>query len=240
MWFQESRSVLRHLKDYPYGIGKSDEINLQEMNYNPLVLVHGFSSNHSIWKPLSTRFELLGWNNVYRFNYHVFRSSIRSIVLDFERYMRDLIVAYDNKVSLIGHSLGGIVIRDWVTRRSNAQWVDKVVTIGSPNSGSKIAHVGRLLPCRTRKIAKELIPGSDYLNELNSRPQPKEVKWCVICSDKDELLYPVNSALYPKGWDYTQMTLKKMGHIYLAYSIETTLLCHKFLSLKQKEEKECI
>ena len=235
MWLHEALSVLRHIKDYPTGV-LGDKIEIHEAEINtPLVLVHGFMSNKSIWKLIKNRFELLGWKNIYCFNYHVFRTNVRGIVTELDEFINKVTTATDNKIVMVGHSLGGIVIRDWATKYNNHKCIDKVITIGSPHLGTHIAHLGKILPCRTRKLAKLLLPNSAYLKVLNGRRNIGDIKWGAIYSASDELIFPRVNALYPEHYNAEVFKVDKVGHIRMAYAIETTLICHKFLTRKEAE-----
>jgi len=233
MLITETFGLLKHLKDYPKGIkeGTTDIVKRPNTINKPLVLLHGFISNVSIWNSVRDRFKLLGWENIYKYNYHVFKKSINYITQEFNLYMDDILESYeyDVKISFIGHSLGGIIIRDWVTKSDNHVWVDKVITLGSPHQGSNVAHIARFIPLRFRHIGRDLTPKSDYMKILNLRPQPPNVKWYAINAEKDELVLPRRLAKYPDHWESTEVIIGKIGHIYLAYAPETTLLCHKFL-----------
>ena len=58
--------------------------------------------------------------------------------------MEPLINAGNGKVSLIGHSLGGIYARE--IARSDPEWVDQVITVGSPFGEGRhnASHANRL------------------------------------------------------------------------------------------------
>lgn len=68
--------------------------------------------------------------------YYDWRKSLTDITADFQQYLNTVVypVSGDKKVSLIGHSLGGLVARTYLQRHHDAK-INKVITIGSPNQG---------------------------------------------------------------------------------------------------------
>lgn len=232
MLLREVSSLISHLYEYPYWLSSDNPGSIVRKDDRPLVFVHGFLSNPGIWKMFFRRFSLLGWRNLHYHYYSVLRRDLDQLVTRFSYYIDDVleVYEYDTKISFICHSLGGVIVRDWATRNDNHRWVDKVITVGTPNHGTKFANLGFILyPHKTYRIARDMKPGSRYLQELNSRPQPPEVKWYNIYSPKDEILVPYHSARYPKGWDTQNFLVKNAGHLSLVYSCYVTLLCHNIL-----------
>jgi pimeloyl-ACP methyl ester carboxylesterase len=69
------------------------------------------------------------------------------------------------KVSVIGHSLGG-VIGMLIASRDNGITVEKLATISSPFGGSKAAMGARILFPRF-KVFKDIDPKSEIINEVS-------------------------------------------------------------------------
>lgn len=74
------------------------------------------------------------------------------------------------KVSVIGHSLGG-VIGLLLASRDNGITVDRLATISSPFGGSKAAVGARLLFPRF-KVFKDIDPRSEIINEVSKAKIP--------------------------------------------------------------------
>jgi pimeloyl-ACP methyl ester carboxylesterase len=72
-------------------------------------------------------------------------------------------------VHFIGHSMGGLVIRDYLSRRA-VEGLGRIVLIGAPNGGSPYANLLMKLPF-FRRIYKSLpdlaVPGLDIPPPLN-------------------------------------------------------------------------
>jgi triacylglycerol esterase/lipase EstA (alpha/beta hydrolase family) len=232
MLLYEIIGLIKHVVNYPYGIIKGSTcIESKTCNGSrPIILVHGFISNQSIWNDLEKGLRRLGWTDIYSFNYHVFKKDIYKIVDEFYNYVENVLKHYNyqTKINFIGHSMGGVLIRDWVTNYDNHKWTENVITLGSPHKGTMLAYVTKIIP-KLKNVGKSLIPGSDYLKSLNKRKQPKNMNWYCINGKSDKAIIPKCNNKYPDKWNYKEIELDKVGHIHLAYSKEVLKICNKIL-----------
>lgn len=76
------------------------------------------------------------WSLGYDPKQDVARSAndLRHLILDAQRTL-----GYDGKVAVFAHSLGGLVAREFVEVRAGFDYVDKVITVGTPHEGAKLA-----------------------------------------------------------------------------------------------------
>jgi triacylglycerol lipase len=96
-------------------------------------------------------------------------------------------------VDLIGYSAGGVVVRLWLSRSSQARSVRRVVTLGSPLHGTTLAGVGStLVPGACPTACQQLVPGSALLNQLDAAPVP--VPWLSVWTRDDQTVTPPESA----------------------------------------------
>ncbi len=170
-----------------------------------VLLVHGLDEPGTIWDDLVPALGPAGFE-VWEFRYPNDQAIDRSA---------DYLAAHwaelpaDRPVVLIGHSMGGLVARDFVSRLRHPVGVPPpvagvavagVVLVGTPNRGSEWARLRVWLELRdhfptgqdrrfslfaalrdgTGAAKVDLRPGSEFLEGLNARPWPSRVPIRVI------------------------------------------------------------
>jgi triacylglycerol lipase len=111
-----------------------------------------------------------------------------------------------DKVHLIGHSLGGVVIAQAIASGRLAGKVDTVVTLGAPFGGSPWAH---LVPFGA--VVRALRGGSPLLRRLASAPIPEGVRWLAITATLDVVVPGARSV--PAQAEVETVTIGGIGHL---------------------------
>lgn len=97
----------------------------------------------------------------------------------------------DERVAIIGHSLGGVIGRYLVSVLGGDRFVHTLITLASPHRGAPMARLARLTPLRwISKSVVELRPESDFMRGLNSKPIPQSVYCVSLFSETDDLCPP--------------------------------------------------
>jgi triacylglycerol lipase len=98
-------------------------------------------------------------------------------------------------VDVIGYSAGGVVTRLWVTELGGRAVARRVVTLGSPHHGTRVAGLARAFAASScPEACHQLAPDSPVLGELNDGDQtPSGPRWTSVWTDFDQVVTPPDS-----------------------------------------------
>ena len=103
----------------------------------PVLLVHGYICNHRVWDDVAPALRAAG-HPVLTVDLEPLFTSIDDYAPLVEQAVAELCRQTGaQKVALVGHSMGGLVIRAWM-RAHGINRVARVVTLGSPHVGTQI------------------------------------------------------------------------------------------------------
>jgi hypothetical protein len=175
---------------------------------NPGVLVHGYGGSRSNWLSLEVALGRAGFANVYAMRYNPLTTDLPAIagrlVRECHTAMRDTGCA---RVHVVGHSLGGVVLRYAANRLGLAPWLDVGATVAAPHRGSFVARLGR------GAVAADLRPRSALLLEVNSVVCPHPVRWVSYWSDVDPIVRPWSALLPGPAYEVTNVLVPDEGHL---------------------------
>jgi pimeloyl-ACP methyl ester carboxylesterase len=173
-----------------------------------VVLVHGLDDPGKVWRSLAPELRD-GGLEVWLFQYPNDQPIVESATFFFAE-LKGLKQGGVDRISIVGHSMGGLVSREMLTRpeiayRASARdgvvpEVATLIMVGTPNHGSPVARFRALAEVRDQvaRLTKgegswlggildgageakiDLLPGSRFLTELNRRPHPEGLEMLTL------------------------------------------------------------
>jgi triacylglycerol lipase len=157
---------------------------------DPILFVHGFSSNGSVWDTMADRFAGDGWprSHLDAWEYDSGGSNLttaRRLAGEVERL---LAATGREKVDVVTHSMGGLPARLFLKELGGTSRVDAWVSLGGPNHGTDTAG---LYP---QTASREMRIGSPFLAALNDGDEtPGPVRYATWWSPCDTIINPDTS-----------------------------------------------
>jgi pimeloyl-ACP methyl ester carboxylesterase len=173
-----------------------------------VVLVHGLDDPGKVWQNLAPELVKEDYN-VWLMQYPNDQPVVESARLFFEA-LQGLKQRGIGRISIVAHSMGGLVSREMLTRpeieydasvkNRRVPEVVALIMVGTPNHGSQLARLRIFTEMRDQwaRLTKgeanwlagildgageakiDLLPGSRFLTELNARPHPEGVDMMII------------------------------------------------------------
>ncbi|CAL9557316.1 esterase/lipase family protein [Streptomyces griseomycini] len=156
----------------------------------PVVLLHGFIDNRSVFVLLRRSLVQHGRQQIESLNYSPLTCDIRIAAELLGRHIEQVCERTgSSRVDVVGHSLGGLIARYYVQRLGGDARVRTLVTLGTPHSGTRVAPLANAHP-----IVRQMRPGSPVLEEL-ALPSPGcRTYFVAFWSDLDHIMEPLETA----------------------------------------------
>ncbi|MBF0199586.1 MAG: alpha/beta fold hydrolase, partial [Planctomycetes bacterium] len=208
--FKQSASGISNSSNSPPENASKEAANTNKSPHHAILLVHGLDEIGTIWDTLAPK--LAGrQEQVLRFEYPNDQSPGDSAEL-LLACLESAKQAGIQKIFIITHSMGGLVSRDAITSQEflkapgHFPAITRLVTVAPPNQGSEFARLRIISETReqlvrlfkrkaelpdalvdgTGQAGPDLIPGSPYLTELNSRKLPSHIPITIIAARMEE------------------------------------------------------
>ncbi|OXS34211.1 esterase/lipase family protein [Streptomyces sp. XY006] len=180
----------------------------------PVVLLHGFIDNRSVFVLLRRSLAQHGRQQIESLNYSPLTCDIRAAAELLGRHIEEICERTGaQRVDVVGHSLGGLIARYYVQRLGGDTRVRTLVTLGTPHSGTRVAPLANAHP-----IVRQMRPGSPVLEEL-TRPAPGcRTHFVSFWSDLDHVMDPLESACIDHP-DLTAQNVRVTGIGHLALPV---------------------
>jgi pimeloyl-ACP methyl ester carboxylesterase len=207
-----------HAATYPLGLLPTPPLSREPLEAplrrRPVLLVHGWVHNRSAFLLMQRGLRRAGLGPLHTFEYPPWSSDLNEVAHQLGPVVARLVERSQRAPCvLIGHSMGGLVARQYVQEFGGDRLVDTVITLGTPHRGTYTAHLGwgrALEQCR---------PGSEYLRQLEDSARPGLARWISYYSDLDFLVTPAISAkLMHPALHATNVRVRDIGHLSLLLS----------------------
>ena len=159
---------------------------------DPVLLLHGVLCNAGVWRSMKRRLGRAGIGPLYAPSYGPPLASIDLFADQVAGEIDRILAATGAKqVSIVAHSMGGIVARAYLSKYGGAK-VRRVITIGTPHEGSVHAW---LFPGTS---LGQLRPGNAWLTALPA-PDDRSPPFVSVWSWHDSMVAPQTSARLAHG-----------------------------------------
>ncbi len=191
----------------------------------PLLLVHGYGCSRGIWRLQRARLEAAGHVVATVTLTPPFGHLDDMVPLLAKRIDEVLVATGATQLVLIGHSMGGLVCRDYLALAGGAK-VAQLITLATPHQGSQLAAMG------LGDNAREMEPGSGWLQRFAAVPLC--VPGISVRTSHDNFVLP-QSRQRMEGME--DIEISALGHLSLIYSRRTTALLLTLLARPQLQTK---
>ena len=173
----------------------------------PVLLVHGYASTEAVWTPLRHALAEAGFGHIVSLDYNSFAMDPAAVSAELAHHaLRALAVAGAPRVHLIGHSLGGLIVRHALAASAVLHsHTASAVTIASPHRGVSLA---RIAPGRCARIMHR--GPRPVLPEVEA---PRQVRWLAYYSDGDRVVPPASARLDDPRYRAANLLIPGCGHL---------------------------
>lgn len=155
-----------------------------------VVFVHGFMAAGAVFDPMRTVVEDALGLPTLDYTYGPL-ATFEDVVSRLAAHVARHVPAHAT-LSLVGHSLGGIVARWYLHEHAQEHRVDRVITLATPHAGTLPA---RFAPTGIAPQATVIRPGSEVLHRLRAhRERALHIPHVAIVAGQDKMCFPPESA----------------------------------------------
>ena len=173
----------------------------------PVLLVHGYAATGSVWTPLRRALAEVGFGHIVSLNYNSFATDPVAVSVELaNQALQALAAAGTPRVHLIGHSLGGLIVRHALAANAAlSSQTGSAVTIASPHRGVWMARIA-------------LGPSAQIMHQgpRSVRPEvdaPRPDRWLAYYSDGDRIVPPASARLDDPCYGAANLPIPGCGHL---------------------------
>ncbi|RKT06428.1 alpha/beta hydrolase family protein [Streptomyces sp. 3211.6] len=210
----EALVLAGHMLLYPSGVREERAKRHRDGSGQlpPVLLLHGFTDNRSVFVLLRRALGAGGRRRVETYNYSPLTLDLRVTARHLARRVEELCErSGQDRVDLVGHSLGGLVGRYYVQRLGGDARVRTLVTLGTPHGGTRVAPFMDAHP-----LVRQMRPDSPVMAELRAPAPGCRTRCVAFWSEFDALMAPAGTArIEHPDLDATNIEVTGIGHLAL-------------------------
>lgn len=179
---------------------------------HPILFVHGYMHASYVWLYHLYLLRKKGFGPLYTINLGYPFRSIEEYAKKVEKKILAIAKKYPGKpLSLVSHSMGGLVCLEAVLQKNCSDYVDKIIMVGCPIKGTKVADLA------IGKCGKQMRVSSEFLQNLQEKiEKERSIALFYVGSDEDQIV-PIESCFL--GVDQNkELRVTGMGHLGLLAS----------------------
>ncbi len=203
---REGLSYLAHGVLFPFASLGARAAPVRRADIRTVVFVHGLAANRSSFLPLQAYLRWHGYTRQLSIGYRS-RGSLEKLAIELKKRIDGQIQG--GRIDIVAHSMGGLIARCYVQQLGGERRVDRLITLGTPHGGT---HAANFVPAA---LVRQLLPGSPFIETLNSQPAPAALQMTSIVAGRDLLVQPVDSARCQFG---DAIHFDEHGHLELLFS----------------------
>ena len=173
---------------------------------HPVLLLYGFGATRRGFSILERRLRKDGFC-IFSFNLGGIFDTFNTHCIEEKAQMvhdkvEKLCERYNlKKISIIGHSKGGLIGRYYVKKLGGAQRVRTLITMGTPHAGNPWVLVGLFSPLALfSRSLWQMYPMSPFIRRLKQGLWPKSVRFVSLYSKDDRICFYKSAMLdIPEG-----------------------------------------
>ncbi|MEA5623156.1 triacylglycerol lipase [Nostoc sp. UHCC 0251] len=169
-------------------------MNIENQQRNPVLLIHGIDDTEAVFHKMAAQLRLQGWS-VYSLDLVPNNGDVS--LNELAKQVADYVTATfapEQRLDLVGFSMGGIVSRYYVQRLGGINRVQRFITISSPHHGTVVAYGSWRPGC------VQMRPDSVFLKDLNSDAVILgQLNFTSIWTPYDLMIVPANSSQMSVG-----------------------------------------
>lgn len=175
----------------------------------PVVLVPGYMGNRSNWYPLERRLLAAGFTDVHSLTYVPIATTVEQLAQWLTDTCRAVLEQSGaDRLHVVGHSLGGVLVRYAAQRFGLAPRLATAVTIAAPHRGAPVAVLGR------GAVARALRPRSPLYDRLEEPGDGGQgVRWVAYYSNSDVVAPPRSARLVHPALSAENVLVPDQGHL---------------------------